>query len=176
MDSLNTALIFVVLVCAIAGPYWFKVIKHKRDAAKKYHKNVKAGILEPVTLHPEINVATCIGCASCVRICPEAVLGIVGGHASIVSGMKCVGHSLCADVCPVGAITLQFGTPREGMEIPWYNDNHESNVEDLYIVGELAGMGLIRNAITQGVNAVNDVSKKKRRGPMSGYDVVIVGA
>ena len=175
MDSAYTYIIFVVLFGVIAAPYWVRAARHRRESFKKYEKNTKAGILEPVTLHPEINVAECIGCASCVRICPENVLGIVGGHASIISGTKCVGHSLCADVCPVGAITLQFGTPREGMEIPWYNDNHESNIEGLYIVGELGGMGLIRNATSQGLKAINDVIRKKHRGPESGYDVVIVG-
>lgn len=176
MESMVTLAIFAVLLGAIAIPYWYRVVRHKRESAKKYEKNVKAGILQPVTLHPEIDVSACIGCASCVRICPENVLGIVGGHASIISGTKCVGHSLCADVCPVGAITLQFGTPREGMEIPWYNDNHESNVEGLYIVGELSGMGLIRNATSQGLKAVNHLLRKNRRGPVNGYDVVIVGA
>jgi putative YpdA family bacillithiol system oxidoreductase len=62
------------------------------------------------------------------------------------------------------------------MEIPWYNDNHESNVEGLYIVGELSGMGLIRNATSQGLKAVNHLLRKNRRGPVNGYDVVIVGA
>ena len=128
MDSIYTFGIFAILVIVVAFPYWLRAVRHKREAMKTFQKNVKAGILQPVTLHPEIDVALCIGCASCVKVCPENVLGIVGGHASIISGTKCVGHSLCADVCPVGAITLQFGTPREGMEIPWYNDNFESNV------------------------------------------------
>ena len=176
MESAITLAIFVVLFLVIALPYWRRATRHKKEALKVYEKNVKAGVLQPVTLHPEIDVAACIGCASCVRICPENVLGIVGGHASIVSGTKCIGHGVCADVCPVGAITLQFGTPREGMEIPWYNDNYESNIEGLYIVGELGGMGLIRNATTQGVKAIEDVVLKNRRGPSSGYDVIVVGA
>jgi len=71
---------------------------------------------------------------------------------------------------------MQFGTPRQGMEIPWYNDNYESNVKGLYIVGELGGVGLIKNAVNQGMKAVNDLLQKKRRGPSNGYDVVIVGA
>jgi thioredoxin reductase (NADPH) len=176
MESVLTLVIFVVLISAIAVPYWHRVVKHKREAGRTYEKNVKAGTLNPVTLHPKIDVATCIGCASCVRVCPEDVLGIVGGHAAIVSGTKCIGHAVCADVCPVGAITMQFGTPRQGMEIPWYSDSYESNVKGLYIVGELGGVGLIKNAVNQGLKAVNDLTQKKRRGPSNGYDVIIVGA
>lgn len=176
MDSFNTILIFVALLALIAGPYWWRVMRGRRDAHRTYQKNAKAGLLQPVTLHPGINVTTCIGCASCVKVCPEGVLGIVGGHAAIISATKCVGHSLCADVCPVGAITMQFGTPREGMEIPWYDEHHESNVPGLYIIGELSGMGLIKNAVKHGVAAVQEVVRKRRRGPTGGYDVVIVGA
>jgi thioredoxin reductase (NADPH) len=176
MESAMTLAIFVVLLFAIAIPYWLRAVKQRKAAVKKYEKNVKAGTIAPVTLHPKIDIISCIGCASCVRICPEDVLGIIGGRAAIVSGTKCIGHGLCADVCPVGAITLQFGTPREGMEIPWYNDNYESNVAGLYIVGELGGMGLIRNATSQGLKAIGDVVRRNRRGPADGYDVVIVGA
>ena len=176
MDSFYTLIIFVFLLAVIAVPYWLKTARHKREAAKKYEKSVKAGLVEPVTLHPKIDIAACIGCASCVKICPEDVLGIVGGHAAIVSGTKCVGHSLCVDVCPVGGITLQFGAPRHGMEIPMYNDNYESNIDGLYIIGELGGVGLVKNAVAQGLKAVGDIIRKNRRGPANGYDVVIVGA
>lgn len=176
MESLLTLVIFVVLVSAVALPYWFRVVRHKKEAVRIYEKNLKAGTLNPVTLHPEIDVAICIGCAGCVRACPEDVLGIVGGHAAILSGSKCIGHALCADVCPVGGITMQFGTPRQGMEIPWYNDNYESNIKGLYIVGELGGVGLIKNAVSQGLKAINDLTQKNRSGPSNGYDVVIVGA
>ena len=176
MDSVYTLIIFAVLLGVIAVPYWLKAARHKREAGKKYEKSVKAGLLEPVTLHPKIDIAACIGCASCVKICPEDVLGIVGGHAAIVSGTKCVGHSLCVDVCPVGGITLQFGAPRHGMEIPMYNDSYESNIGGLYIIGELGGVGLVKNAVAQGLKAVGDIVRKNRRGPANGYDVVIVGA
>jgi thioredoxin reductase (NADPH) len=176
METLYTLGIFAVLVAAIAVPYWLKTLRHRRESYKTYEKNVKAGTVAPVTLHPKIDVATCIGCASCVRVCPEDVLGIVDGHAAIVSGTKCIGHSLCAEICPVGAITMQFGTPRQGMEIPWYDDNYESNIKGLYIVGELGGVGLIKNAVSQGLKAIADVQRKKRARPANGYDVVIVGA
>jgi thioredoxin reductase/ferredoxin len=176
METIYTLGIFAVLVTAIAVPYWLKALRHRRESYKKYEKNIKAGTAAPVTLHPKIDVATCIGCASCVRVCPEDVLGIVGGHAAIVSGTKCIGHALCADICPVGAITMQFGTPRQGMEIPWYDDNYESNIKGLYIVGELGGVGLIRNAVTQGLKAMADIQRRNRVRPSNGYDVVIVGA
>jgi putative YpdA family bacillithiol system oxidoreductase len=176
METAFTYAIFAVLLTAFVAPYWRRTARHRKEALKTYRKNEKAGMLEPVTLHPRIDVGSCIGCASCVAVCPEHVLGIVNGHAAITSGTKCIGHGVCMEVCPVGAITMQFGTPREGMEIPWYNDNYESNLQGLYVIGELGGMGLIRNATTQGIKAVADIVRKGRRGPPNGYDVVIVGA
>lgn len=176
METVYTGLIFSLLLAVTAVPYWLKVRKHKNASENKFEKNAKAGILQPVTLHPHIDLNTCIGCSSCVQICPENVLGMVRGKAAIVSGMKCVGHSLCEEVCPVGAITLRFGTPGQGMEIPYYNDQYESNIENLYIVGELGGIGLIKNAVTQAVNAVMDIVGKGKREHSLEYDLLIIGA
>lgn len=175
MESLYTYIIFFLLLGVLAVPYWIRAARHRRESEEKFRKLAKGGILTPVTLHPQIDLLTCIGCASCVKVCPENVLGIVQGRAAIIHGLRCVGHSLCAEVCPVGAITLSFGTPKEGMEIPYYSDHYETNVPGLYIVGELGGIGLIRNAVTQSIKAIEHASS----GPKSGvnqYDVVIVGA
>ena len=182
MDTLITVAIFLVLLAAIAVPYWRKVAKGQKQALQTREKSAKAGLLEPATLHPRIDLLSCIGCASCVRICPEDVLGIVDGRAAIVNGVRCIGHGLCAEVCPVGAITLGFGKPREGMEIPHYDEHYMTNIEGLYIVGELGGVGLIRNAIQQGVKAVGHIAQRAAaRGASKPdvhetvYDVLVVG-
>lgn len=174
MESVYTMTIFAVLLGVLAVPYWIRVARQRREAEERLAKSSKGGLLVPVTLHPRIDVEKCIGCASCVKVCPESVLGIVQGRAAIVSGLKCVGHALCAEVCPVGAIEMGFGTPKEGHEIPWYDDNHESNIPGLFIVGELGGIGLIRNAVKQAKKAMDAVTS---RGPGSSMDVdvVIVG-
>jgi ferredoxin len=111
METLYTIGIFVALIVSIAVPYWLKAARRKREALKTWEKNVKAGTVQPVTLHPRIDVLKCIGCAACVRACPEGVLGVVDGVATILSGTKCIGHGLCADACPVSGITLGFGAP-----------------------------------------------------------------
>ncbi len=175
MEHLYTYMIFFLLLGVLAVPYWIRVAKHRRQAEEKFRRNAQAGILTPVTLHPHIDVANCIGCGNCVKVCPENVLGIVDGRAAIIHGLKCVGHALCADVCPVQAITLGFGAPKQGMEIPYYDDNYQTNVEGLYVVGELGGVGLIKNAVRQSLKAVEHLSAKKRSSSNE-YDAVVVGA
>jgi putative YpdA family bacillithiol system oxidoreductase len=176
METIYTFTIFFILLGVLAVPYWIRAARHRREAVEKLNKSIHAGILTPVTLHPHIDIQKCIGCGSCVKICPESVLGLVDGRAAIVSGMKCVGHALCEDVCPVGAITMGFGTPKEGEEIPWYDDHYQTNVPGLYIVGELGGIGLIKNAVAQSSNAIQNIVRKNTGDAQLDYDVVIAGA
>ncbi len=175
MEHLYTYMIFFILLGVLAVPYWIRVAKSRRDSEEKFKKYSKGGVLTPVTLHPHIDLANCIGCGSCVSVCPESVLGIVDGRAAIINGMKCVGHALCAEVCPVQAISLGFGTPKQGMEIPYYDDNYQTNVDGLYVVGELGGVGLIKNAVKQSIKAVEHLASQKRISSNE-YDAVIVGA
>ena len=176
MESLYTLTIFFVLLGVLAVPYWIRTAKHRQEVEEKLNKSLHAGLLTPVTLHPHIDILKCIGCGSCVKVCPESVLGIVSGRAAIVSGLKCVGHALCEDVCPVGAIAMGFGTPKEGEEIPWYDDHYQTNVPGLYIVGELGGIGLIKNAVAHSIHAMEHIVRNNTGDMQVELDVVIVGA
>ena len=139
----------------------------------------QTGAAEPASLHPVIDPARCIGCGSCVKACPEQqhhnVLGILDGRAHLVSPGDCIGHGACRQVCPVNAITLVFGSERRGVDIPLITPNFESTVPGMFVAGELGGMGLIRNALEQGRQAVEAIAQ---RGAAKGerLDLVIVGA
>jgi len=131
----------------------------------------------PSTLHPEIDPVRCAGCGACVRACPEGeIIQLIHHRAVLVSPTKCVGHGECEVACPFAAISLVFGTKTRGMELPRISTNYETNVSGLYIVGELGGMGLIRNATKQGKlageHAVQTLNGKGR----ADVDVLIVGA
>jgi thioredoxin reductase (NADPH) len=139
----------------------------------------EAGLAEPPSLHPVVDPARCIGCGSCVNVCPEQplhqVLGIVGGRAELVSPADCIGHGACKTACPVEAISLVFGTERRGVEIPVLTPNFETSVPGIFVAGELGGMGLIRNALEQGRQAVEAIDSRRSRGG-DRLDLVIVGA
>ena len=139
----------------------------------------RTGAAEPASLHPLIDPARCIGCGSCLKACPEqehhAVLGIVRGRATLINPGDCIGHGACKSACPVEAITLVFGSERRGVDIPLVSPTFESTVPGIFIAGELGGMGLIRNALEQGRQAVEAIrSRGKAAGDM--LDLVIVGA
>jgi thioredoxin reductase len=137
-----------------------------------------AGLHEPVSLHPVIDVNTCINSGACVRACPEEdVIGIMNGRATVINASSCVGHGACFHACPVEAITLCIGTEKRGVDLPHVSQKYETNVPGIYIAGELGGMGLIKNGVEQGRQAMENIAKsleKDRSGDM--LDVLIVGA
>ncbi len=114
-----------------------------------------------------------------MKACPEQphheVLGLIDGKAVLVGPTDCIGHGACKTVCPFDAITLVLGTERRGVDIPVLKPNFESNVAGIYIAGELGGMGLIKNALTQGRQALESIAKDLKRRP-GVLDVLIVGA
>ncbi len=110
----------------------------------------------PKAQHPHIDVSYCIGCGACTVVCPEGdVLAVVGGKAAIVHGHKCIGHGLCAEACPVGAIEIVMAPPSVSADLPALSPEFETSVPGLYVVGELGGLALIKNAVNQGRDCVD---------------------
>jgi thioredoxin reductase (NADPH) len=175
-ESLITILVTVVLVVAVVVPYAMRARQRERRAARRFEEMRISGMQSAQTMHPHIDAMACIGCGSCVAACPEGdVLGVIGGKAVLVHGAKCVGHGLCEEACPVGAITLLMAPPGRSANLPMLTEKLETSVPGLYIAGELGGLGLIKNAVTQGRLAVDNAAS--RAGTEPGIlDVLIVGA
>jgi thioredoxin reductase/NAD-dependent dihydropyrimidine dehydrogenase PreA subunit len=175
------------LICGIYGVpsalllvgYLRRRRRMEKRSARAHEQAQSSGLKEPPSLHPVIDPARCIGCGTCVSICPEQpehhVLGIIGGRAELVSPADCIGHGACRAACPVEAITLVFGTERRGIEIPLLTPRFETSVPGIFVAGELGGMGLIRNALEQGRQAVEAIHDSRPRAAQA-LDLVIVGA
>ncbi|MBI5504623.1 MAG: NAD(P)-binding domain-containing protein [Deltaproteobacteria bacterium] len=124
---------------------------------------------------------TCIGCGSCVAACDEAGAIRLVNKMAVVDRDKCVGHGMCAQACPVGGITLSTGAAVQRVEVPLLDSTFQSNVAGVYVVGELGGRGLIKNAINEARIAIEAIAHELAAEPDRGrdpdlLDVVIVGA
>jgi len=155
-----------------------KTEARSREAAEK-GKLFSEG---PKAQHPHIDSNYCIGCGTCTSVCPEGdVLAMIAGKAVIVNGHKCIGHGLCADACPVGAITMVMASPSMAADMPHLTPEYETTVPNLFIVGELGGLALIKNAVNQGRDCIDTIAVRlKSTGSAQTipgiYDVLIVGA
>lgn len=174
---LAIALIYLIPAAMLVAIYMMRQRRRTHRAAAVYKDSVESGLLEPASLHPIIDPLRCLGCATCVSACPEKqVLGIVDSRAKLIKPSSCIGHGACKEACPTNAIDLVFGTATRGVDIPHVDPHFQTNISGVYIAGELGGMGLIRNAIEQGRQAIDSISKNGRKAINGQLDVVIVGA
>ncbi len=137
---------------------------------------IDAGLGEPTSLHPLIDPALCIGCKACLKACPEGdILALIDNKAQLIEPSNCIGHGACKTACPRGAISLVFGTATRGVDLPVVQSDFQSNVPGIYIAGELGGMGLIRNAVDQGRQAMEAIAAHPRVNGGNLLDVVVIG-
>ncbi len=164
------------LVLLFVTPYVWRHRKKERKVEAAVEKVQREGVKEPATLHPVVDPNQCIGTGNCVSYCPEKeVLGLLNGQAVTIDPTRCVGHGLCERACPVEAIQLVLGTARRGVDIPRIKENYETNIPGIYVIGELGGMGLIRNAFEQARQCIEGIKSEKRETPRDALDALIVG-
>ena len=173
-------LAYVFVFFLLGGIFYFYFQKNKLTNLRTQSKTSKAkehGFHEPVSLHPVVDLDICIGSGACIKACPEHdILGIQNGKAQTINASRCVGHGACFHACPVEAITLCIGTEKRGVELPHISQEFETNIAGIFVAGELGGMGLIKNAVEQGKQAVDYFIKKSFPKSNAKYDLIIVGA
>jgi len=180
MDSL-IALVVAAVISSFFLRSYLKSLKDRDARAREAAEKGKLFSEGPRSQHPHIDTAQCIGCGTCTTVCPEGdVLAMVGAKAAIVNGFKCIGHGLCAEACPVGAITMVMASPSMGADMPYLTPEFETTIKNLFVIGELGGLALIKNAVNQGRTCI-DIIASGPRAAKSGnggeiYDVLIVGA
>ena len=138
-------------------------------------------------LHAVVRADVCVGCGTCVAACPEPGAIRLQGKLAVVETALCQGHGQCVEACPVGGIVLSSGAAVHRVEVPALSGRFESSVPGLYIVGELGGRGLIKNAINEGKIAAEAIAAElraagagcDRRAQMAdpgALDLIVVGS
>lgn len=171
---------YILVFFLLGSIFYFYIRKNRRISLQTISKLEKAkeyGFHEPVTLHPVIDPNICIGSGACIKACPEHdILGIHSGKAQTINASRCVGHGACFHACPVEAIMLCIGTEKRGVDLPHISKEFETNIQGIFIAGELGGMGLIKNAVEQGRQAIEYFLKRSQTKSKAEYDLIIVGA
>jgi len=177
MESILIWLITAIIFLAIFIPYFIKFRRKQKADLERKKEAESIGLGRPRSQYPLVDNSACIGCGSCVEACPEGdVLGVVFGKAVIINGDRCVGHGYCEQVCPVGALKVGLGDIKTRDDIPVTDEYNETNVNGLFIAGELGGISLIRNAISQGKMVIERIAGIKASVvPGTDYEVIIVG-
>ena len=177
---IEQTIIYVLIGVIFISIFWFYMRRLKRQSnivEEKIQLAKEEGLHEPVSLHPVVNPNSCIQSGACITACPEKdILGIRNGRATTINASRCIGHGACFHACPTQAITLFIGTEKRGVDLPHVNQSFETNVSGIYIAGEIGGMGLIRNAVEQGRQAVDNLAKTIDKKVKAEYDLIVIGA
>lgn len=153
-------------------------VKAQKDKLLAIEKMKAEGKFEKVTVI--IKKELCIGCSGCVNSCPYDVLEIdqATHKSSVVAMEKCLGDMKCSKACPTGACIVIKGDKIPEVEQVTINENHESNVPGLYVIGEGCGKPLIKNAINHGKIAIDHIASQPgaKGSDADVYDVIVVGS
>ncbi|HWN99054.1 MAG TPA: NAD(P)-binding domain-containing protein [Blastocatellia bacterium] len=131
--------------------------------------------------HPVIDPVLCIGCHACVEACPHDVLAIVNGIASPIALDQCMEDTSCQVECPTNpkaCIVINTNKIIPPRKVPARNQRLQTNVDGIYMIGDVSGVPLIKNAINEGGLVVDNVIEEFRSegaNPNADYDVAIVG-
>lgn len=136
----------------------------------------------PAYPHPVIFPDRCIGCQACVDACPHDVLDIIDGTAVAVAPDLCMEDTACQAECPVNpkaCIVINTSKPVVSRPAPTRDGaSYQTNVPGCYIIGDVSGVPLIKNAVKEGFEVISHIAddlKKAGDETKAEYDVAIIG-
>jgi thioredoxin reductase len=141
----------------------------------------KAKAEGPPYPHPVIDPVLCIGCHACVEACPHDVLAIVNGISTAVALDQCMEDTSCQVECPTNpkaCIVINTNKKIPPRKVPARDQRLKTNVDGIYMIGDVSGVPLIKNAINEGGQVIDYIIEDlEREGSKSNaeYDVAVIG-
>ena len=134
-----------------ATAVFYALVAQSLGVRRKAKARAAAAARGPTFLVHSINDERCTGCETCVQACPTNVLALVGHKSRAVAFEHCVQCERCARVCPTNALVmhrLDEAPPR--ISVPELDANFQTRVPGQYLIGEVAGKPLVKNAANLG--------------------------
>src|SRR2546426_12296607 len=131
--------------------------------------------------HPVVIAERCIGCQACVDGCPHSVLAMVNNLAVPVARSECMEDTSCQIACPVtpkACIVVNTTKIIKPRPVPTRNEKFMTNVPGCYIIGDVSGTPLIKNAANEGADVIKHIAQDLRSAPpepKAEFDVAIIG-
>ena len=153
------------------------------SARKHHHAMVApATTVGPRILVHDINDDRCTGCDACVAVCPTNVLDLVANKSRVLRFQDCIQCEACMFACPTEALVMfPEGSTPPPLKIPEIDENFQTAVPGQYLIGEVAGKPLVKNAANLGRSVVEHMLGTGLRAGALGrgeniFDVAIVGS
>ena len=131
--------------------------------------------------HPVVIAERCIGCQACVEACPHSVLAMVDNIAAPVAQAECMEDTACQIACPVNpkaCIVVNTTKVIKPRPVPTRNEEFMTNVPGCYIIGDVSGTPLIKNAANEGTDVVKHIADELKTlppEPKAEFDLAIIG-
>ncbi|HWM86979.1 MAG TPA: NAD(P)-binding domain-containing protein, partial [Kofleriaceae bacterium] len=139
-----------------------------------------AGAQVRILVH-SINDDRCTGCDACVAVCPTNVLDLVENKSRVLRFQDCIQCEACMWACPTTALVMHpEGTEPPKLRQPDLDQFYQTAIPGQYLIGEVAGKPLVKNAANLGRGVVEHMLATGLR-PLGHHgggmvDVAIVGS
>jgi NAD-dependent dihydropyrimidine dehydrogenase PreA subunit len=127
-----------------------------------------------------INDDRCTGCDACVAVCPTNVLDLVENKSRVLRFQDCIQCEACMWACPTSALVMHpEGTEPPSYRMPDLDEFYQTRIPGQYLIGEVAGKPLVKNAANLGRAVVEHMLATGMRSlgaRRDAVDVAIVGS